>query len=64
MQGDFRNVVQGFLREKALVGGQDDVVEGEQARQGVVVNDSVGLVFVKIFTFLFIHVQAGGPHFF
>lgn len=41
MEGDFRNVVQGFLCEKTLVGGQDDVVEGEQAGKGVVVNDLV-----------------------
>ncbi len=35
----FRDVIQGFLRQKRLMGGHDDIRHGDQAGKEVVVQD-------------------------
>ena len=42
--------------EEGLMGGHDDVVEGEQTSQRIVVDDLVTLVLVEVRLFLLIHV--------
>ena len=42
--------------EEGLVGGHDDVVEGEQTSQRIVVNDLVALVLVEVRLFFLLHV--------
>src|SRR6185437_2978432 len=48
---------EGFLREKGLVCGDEDVGESEQAREFVVLQDLAGEIFEEDAFLFFIHVE-------
>lgn len=56
LQGGGGDVAQRLLREVGLVGGDDDVVERQQARQRVVVDNLVRAVFVEVLALLLVDV--------
>ena len=56
LQGGGGDVAQCLLREVGLVGGDDDVVERQQARQRVVVDNLVRAVFVEVLALLLVDV--------
>ena len=64
LQGGGGDVAQRLLREVGLVGGDDDVVERQQARQRVVVDNLVRAVFVEVLALLLVDVQSGRPDLF
>ncbi len=59
LQGGGGDVAQRLLREVGLVGGDDDVVERQQARQRVVVDNLVRAVFVEVLALLLVDIQSG-----
>ena len=56
------DVAHGFAGEEGLVGGDDDVGEREEAGEGVVVDDFVGLVLVEVVALFLVNVEAGGAY--
>ena len=56
-EGRAGDVVQRLAGEESLVGGEDHVVEGEQACQHVVVHDPVGGVLIEVIRLFLIDIQ-------
>ena len=53
------DIGQCLAREERLVGGEQHIIETEQACQGVVFDDVVGYVFVEIASLFLVYVQSG-----
>src|SRR5579884_286626 len=57
LQGDPRDLLEGLLGEERLVRSDEDVREGEQARQYVVLEDAIRQVFEEHALFFLVDVE-------
>ena len=54
---DLSNLLEGLGREEPLVTTDQDIMEGHQAHQQVVLNDLTGVIVVEQFAFSFIDIH-------
>ena len=56
------DIVQGFLRQESLMGGDDDVGHGNEADQLIILHHVAGEVLVEEVALFLVDIQTGGAH--
>ena len=64
LQSGCGNILHCFMCEKSLMRSDDYIVEREQTGEYIIVDDAVGLIFIKVFAFFLVYVQSCGTYFF
>ena len=59
-EGGIGDVREGFRREERLMGGDDHVGHGDEAREDVVIDDMARVVVEEDIRFFLVDIQAGG----
>ena len=63
LQGGCGNILHCFMCEKSLMRSDDYIVEREQTGEYIIVDNAVGLIFIKVFAFFLVYVQSCGTYF-